>query len=68
MSDTNTFFFFFEKKKQCSSNLNETESAKGVTELESFYHTLDAATYPSKVASTGVLQGEAANANVRPAK
>lgn len=30
--------------------------------------TLDAATYPSRVASTGVLQGDAANANVRPAK
>lgn len=30
--------------------------------------TLVEATYPSKVASTGVLQGDAANANVSPAK
>lgn len=31
-------------------------------------HTLDAATYPKSVASTGVLQGEAARAKVKPAK
>lgn len=30
--------------------------------------TLVEATYPSKVASTGVLQGDAANANVSPAR
>jgi hypothetical protein len=30
--------------------------------------TLDAATYPRRVARTGVLQGEAANANVSPAR
>ena len=33
-----------------------------------FCNTLDAATYPRSVARTGVLQGDAANANVRPAK
>lgn len=37
-------------------------------ERERTLFTLDAATYPSKVASTGVLQGEAANAKVSPAK
>ena len=31
-------------------------------------HTLEVATYPRRVARTGVLQGEAANANVRPAR
>lgn len=31
-------------------------------------NTLDVATYPRRVARTGVLQGEAANANVSPAK
>lgn len=30
--------------------------------------TLEDATYPSRVASTGVLQGDAANAKVSPAK
>lgn len=30
--------------------------------------TLDDATYARRVASTGVLQGDAANANVRPAR
>jgi hypothetical protein len=31
-------------------------------------HTLEEATYPRRVARTGVLQGDAANANVRPAR
>lgn len=31
-------------------------------------HTLEVATYPRRVARTGVLQGDAANANVRPAR
>lgn len=31
-------------------------------------HTLEVATYPRMVARTGVLQGDAANANVRPAR
>jgi hypothetical protein len=33
-----------------------------------FMHTLEVATYPRRVARTGVLQGDAANANVRPAR
>jgi hypothetical protein len=31
-------------------------------------HTLEVATYPRRVARTGVLQGDAANANVSPAR
>jgi hypothetical protein len=35
---------------------------------EAIYHTLEVATYPRRVARTGVLQGDAANANVGPAR
>lgn len=35
---------------------------------QTFEFTLDVATYPSRVASTGVLHGEAAKANVSPAR
>jgi hypothetical protein len=38
------------------------------TTNESITHTLEVATYPRRVARTGVLQGDAANANVRPAR
>lgn len=33
-----------------------------------YFHTLEVATYPRSVARTGVLQGDAANANVSPAR
>lgn len=55
-----------------SNNGPEKWKQLGYKKTVSYYigldSTLDAATYPRRVANTGVLHGDAAKANVRPAR
>lgn len=54
-------YFLFDVSRLCFQNTSYPK----ILQVQS---TLEAATYPSKVAKTGVLQGDAARANVSPAK